>query len=569
MWLAIAVVAIVGIVAAVLATRDDEPGRVAIDVDVLSTTIAPTVTTAAPTPSTSATQAPVTTAAPTTEPSPNSSTAPTTTPDSTAGTSPTTRPAAGDGTTPDGPLPTGTPESVFTYEGFESEWAGQVLGVFPLPTWDPEDGTEYDCYVIVGTLRPTAITGVVSDAFEAPYVEALVGDEPAREDVTCDTEPVTQLGYRSVYEAEATAGTDVAFYTQFTVPKGDLPSVVRVGDDRSFTYFDATPGDDMPEPPAGEVGPLAVEPMPIGPDTPGTFTYRASYLDDEWSGSVTGLVELPVDEYAGRPGTCLGLLFEVTPDVLGEGIVSAGYTTPPVGVIAGGLLVDDHFGCDTTSLDDAGYRWITDAQVTPGTRVAAYTTVFLADPSPGEAVAIVVGDSWGESEVAVFEPLLLDEAPPAPVVPGEPAGVETVPVGTAVETTHDWDDSDWEITLHGLVPTGATSFADEGACVTLVADVTKVAGEDDTAAPYPYLLVGGYLLDDTYQCDVVAVEEAGYVQWFQGTAGEGETAHVYAQFLIPAGLTGEPELIMLGDPTGASGVYVAATAIDAYPAPGE
>lgn len=560
-WVAIGVAAVVGIVVAFVLTGGDDD-RVAVDLPPATSAGVPA--TSAPAATTAPTTAVATTAPATTVTEPVATTA-----------APTTAPAVahGDGSTPDAPLPVGVAESTFVFEGLEGAGEGTVIGVFEVPTWEPDQDDDYTCYVVVGTLRPTQITGVVSDRYDLPLIDLLVDGERSEYDMAaCDTSSVSGLGYRAMFDTQATVGTDVPFYIEYTFPEGVRPDVVAVSNysGEGTVYFDATPGRDVPTPPAGEVGPLTVEPIAVAAGAPARATYASEYSDDVWSVAVLGVVDAELDEYLSEDGTCVIVLLEYTPDRIDAGIVSQGFTAPEVGVVADGRLVDDTYGCDDTAVSEAGYVWLSDAEATPGTTVPVYVPVFIAAPQPGDVMAIVVGDIWGGA-ADVFAPFVFADVPPATDAPGVPSGVTTSPVGEPVTADHEYDGSTWELTVHGLV-VAEPVLDDDGVCRIVLVEATKTAagpdGDVETAAPYPYLLADGRLVHDNYLCDTDAVEAAGYASWFDGMVAEGASAWVYAEFHLTPEQAEAIELIVLGDPGADTAVTFAPTVIDTPPPSG-
>jgi hypothetical protein len=154
-------------------------------------------------------------------------------------------------------------------------------------------------------------------------------------------------------------------------------------------------------------------PLPVGVEGVSGFSYEEAYGDAKWDGFVTGLVETGRGQFAGdAPGRCLLLLGTLTPTAA-EGATSSGFTTPSVGVIAGGNLIDAAASeCDTAPAEAAGFGWILDANVTVGTTYPFYAEFFIPGDVPAELEVIVVGDSTS-AEALYFEPTVQPTITPA------------------------------------------------------------------------------------------------------------------------------------------------------------
>lgn len=521
-WVGVALVAVAAIVAvALVAGGGDEP-KLAIDVTGL-TTLAPAPTTTAAAAEPPARTNPATTpatAVPATS-GPATSVA-ATTPDS----GPPASVVIGDGTKPDEPLPAGDASSAFRYDDtFGSVWAGTITGVVETPLyWDDDEGER--CFVVLGTLTPEQFDGLVSDSWSTPYLTLFVGgDEAELGELMCDTAALADAGYRSLYDTSATVGTEVAFYAEFSLADSlGVPQAVAVGQGGDeWLFFDATLLDDVPAPVPGPVGELTVDPVAIGDGAPGPFAATDEYTGDVWSGTVVGLVETPLDEFAEEPGRCYTVLATATADVAGSGFTTSPYAAPPIGLIADGRLLDDAYGCAAAEVEEAGYAWFNDSEVTGGTTLQVYGQVLIPAPLPGDLQAIVVGDPWGEAPT-VLDPFVLPDIPPATVTPGPPPATELAPAGMPVTVVQEYEETTWEVVVHGYVVTGD--------CVVVYATSTLTDGGQDEIPPEVYVIAGGRVVYESYDCDTSAATGAGYVEQWGEVPGPGAQLHTFAAFRV-------------------------------------
>lgn len=554
-WIGIGVIAIVGIVGgALLMGRGGDDPKLAIDTAVVTTT-APAV------PPTGAPVTTVTPDVPSTTSIGSGSIPSTSVPGSTAGPAPTSPPTtvAIGGETPDQPLPAGDPVvSSFRYDdSFGSVWNGTVVGVVETPLyWGDDDGER--CFVVLGTLTPERVNGLVSESWSTPYFTLFAdGDEAELGNLPCDTESLAELGYRPLFDANATVGTEVAFYAEFSLPAAvGVPQAVAVGQGFSeWLFFDATLLAEPPPVRPGPVGALPVEPLAVAAGTPGPFRHTNDYTGDRWSGAVLGLVEVPVDESGGIGGRCYVVVGTLTADAVGSGLTTSPYGAPPIGLIAGGRLVDDYYGCSTEAVEAAGYEWFNDTEVTAGTSVAVYATLLVLEPPPVEVQAIVIGDPWGDGPV-VAAPFVLGEFPAVTRAAGPPPTATPAPAGTPVAIVHAFEETTWDVVVHGHVVTGD--------CLVVYATATLTDGDPDATPPELFAIAGGRLLAEDFDCDAGAAESAGYVQQLEATGPAGSGLHVYAAFR-PAPTLGPIQTVVVGRSLATEPAAVAPTELPTIP----
>ena len=113
----------------------------------------------------------------------------------------------------------------------DSSWAGEVTDVIdaPVSRFNDEPGR---CFLVLGSLTPTQIEGVVSNRFDTPSVGLLIdGRYLAMSGGQCETADAENQGFGWILDAEVTVGTEYPFYATFFIPEafvGD-PSHVIVG----------------------------------------------------------------------------------------------------------------------------------------------------------------------------------------------------------------------------------------------------------------------------------------------------------------------------------------------------
>ena len=285
----------------------------------------------------------------------------------------------------------------------------------------------------------------------------------------------------------------------------------------------------------------------------GTFTYTEDFYDTDWAGELYGLVEVPIEGYSDVVGTCLAVVGVISPTRIGEGSVSEGFTAPDLGLVVEGVLVDEGFDCDTDELRTAGYGPLYDAQVTEGTEFAFYEAFLVeGDPAPSPR-ALILGD--GDSAATVyFTTDVIPTAPTPQLQQGAGAGGDVSPLlGATFEYRGEFDDTTWQIEMLGVIEADKGGFTDEdGSCLVAFGTITPTridVGQlsDGFDAPVVAVLAGGTVIEDASDCDVDAVEDAGYADLWDAEVTLGTVYPFFADFFVPAGLTAES--IIVGDPT--------------------
>lgn len=302
-----------------------------------------------------------------------------------------------------------------------------------------------------------------------------------------------------------------------------------------------------------------------------TFAYSDDFYETDWEGELYGLVEL--ETYSDEEGTCYGLVGVMSPVRIGEGSISEGYTSPDLGLVVDGVLVDDSFGCDDDPVRDAGYGPIYDAQVTEGTEFAFYATFFVEGASASAPAALSLGDSSDALSITYFTTDILPSVPAPDVAVGSGTGGDVEPLaGAQFSYNGQFDDTTWDVQLFGVVAGEKDGFVDEaGSCLILVGTLTPTQIDegqlsDGFDSPDFVTVANGLQIEDESDCEVDALELAGYGKLWDAEVTLGTVYPFYVDFFIPEGATAES--IIAGDPTEDGGAkFFAVDVIPAAPAP--
>src|SRR5690554_5486917 len=82
----------------------------------------------------------------------------------------------------------------------------------------------------------------------------------------------------------------------------------------------------------------------------------------------------------------------MSPTQLPEGAITSGIMdTPSLSVVVDGRVIDEWGWCDVSSVQDAGYSQIYNAEVTVGTPFKFYHEVFLPSTVTGDIEMVILG----------------------------------------------------------------------------------------------------------------------------------------------------------------------------------
>ena len=334
------------------------------------------------------------------------------------------------------------PQSIggFLHTDFSGDtWTGEVYGLVETGVADFVD-EQGSCYLLLGELTPETVSeGPISDFTATPGVGVIAGGEFVQDTIiSCDHEDAEQRGFSWILDAEAIAGTNIPFYAEIFVPadQGDITEIV-IGNPNFQTavLFPAVMLDETPTPAGLTVGPLP-NVDPIGPNADFEFT---NFNDATWTGEVSDIVSAPVENFVDDTGRCVLVLGSLTPTATGGGgPVSSGFDAPTISLLVGGRVIDPSSSCDTGAVEDQGFGWILDAEVTVGTEYAFYAEVFIPAALDGAVSHVVVGRPNDNPTLFTDGPDVTPVAPapepaPAPAPVPEPAPApEPAPVAPAV-----------------------------------------------------------------------------------------------------------------------------------------
>lgn len=119
-----------------------------------------------------------------------------------------------------------------SYYGEEgTQWEGTFEGLVPLAISEYNEDPNGTCYGLVGTMTPTQIAedAFVTDGFDTPYFEYVVGGSVTDEYGSCETAVLEDAGYGHLYDAEVSVGTAYKFYYPIYLPStvsGELELIV-------------------------------------------------------------------------------------------------------------------------------------------------------------------------------------------------------------------------------------------------------------------------------------------------------------------------------------------------------
>lgn len=226
--------------------------------------------------------------------------------------------------------------------------------------------------------RPIAVLAVSTALFLSSCATDQIAAKPAGQSTQTTTTIQTQTSEPNTATSMATTATEITPTTQ------------------AVTTTQAVQG-------------TLDDPLPMGDSQLSGFTFT-DYSGD-WDGFISGMVETENHRWNEEVGRCVVLLGTLTPTSIEDGTVTTGFSAPSVSLIADGRLVDDEVNsCDTSDIEEAGYGWILDAEVTVGTAYPFYAEFFLpGDPAP--EIEVVVLGSASSGDALYYEPTIVDPIP--------------------------------------------------------------------------------------------------------------------------------------------------------------
>lgn len=313
------------------------------------------------------------------------------------------------------------------------------------------------------------------------------------------------------------------------------------------------PEPDEPPPIIDEVGTLD-EPLPIE-DTP--FSFVAPFSDDQWNGTVIGLVQVERDDtYSSYgQGFCIAILGTISQTVLSAGVIGRTSRGPEFGVVTEGRLTKGSYNlpCDNDRLEELGYVDIEVGQATRDTELAFYSSIFIEGETTD--IEVVLAGDLNDNDLRYFEPTDIGQAPRAAYAPG----TYSDPIEPMVEATFSYDHSSggstWDVELLGIVEVDSAAYSDRpGDCYAVLGSVAPTEIEDGAISngartPPVALVADGRLFDssDGIGCDMSLVERQGFKELRNANVTLNTIYPFGIAVRIPEGL--EPQAVLLGRPT--------------------
>lgn len=345
-------------------------------------------------------------------------------------------------------LPAG---SGFAYPDGATPWEGIIAGLLntdqvPVrPPFGTGAGTARTgrCFLIIGWLRPggAAVDGSpAKPSFGVIADGKLVGGGRGKLE-RCDTTEPTFAGFGPINNlSTATIADGHPFYHQIFIPEtipGDVEAItVRYpwSKNQWFLFEPEVP----PYPPESPTGDSARSPsvalLPGGDPALSTFgtsfVFSRSRESDsvtttaavEWEGLVRGLLPIPTSPEFSSTHRCLAVVGTVAVTRFEGFDLTIPPLRPDLGLMIDGRRIDPSSpeSCDTSRLQEAGYRWFGDTGEPVGSDESFYETFALTATLTATLTAdhadrieaVVAGSVWFSS-FRFFEPTTLLTIPAA------------------------------------------------------------------------------------------------------------------------------------------------------------
>ena len=335
-------------------------------------------------------------------------------------------------------LPAG---SAFAYPDGATPWEGTIAGLLdtdqvPVPPpfgTGPGTARTGRCVLIIGWLRTGGAPvdgsaakpsfGIVADG-------KLVGGGGKLE--RCDTTEPTFAGFGPVNNFSGAETPDgYAFYHRVFIPE-TVPGAVEAITVRypwsknQWFLFQPTVLPRLPDPPRDGSGrPWFAGLLPVGDPTLSTFGTGFGFSQTrqpdsatttaavEWEGLIRGLVPIPTTTDLRDTHRCVAVVGTVAVTRFEGFDLTMPPLRPDLGLMIGGRRVDPSSAqsCDTSRLQEAGYRWFGATGGPTGSDENFYETFTLPADHAGGIQAVVAGSVWFSS-FSFFEPTILRTIPP-------------------------------------------------------------------------------------------------------------------------------------------------------------
>lgn len=298
------------------------------------------------------------------------------------------------------------------------------------------------------------------------------------------------------------------------------------------------------------------------------FEYVDGTYGVRWAGSVTALVTLDHEPDVQSTTQCVAVIGELTPGSTVGSFSSSSYAPRVRPLVSGELATMEVTSCERSPLEQAGYGWILNAEVTAGTAYPFYS-LFEID-ADARIEAIVVGSSMDDDTTVWFAPDVTTDRPPRPSLTVGPVVERLEVVGSTHADTYPNSGDSWEVTIDGLVTTSVQPYATSaGRCYLILGTLRPTATEGSLTnpmhTPRTGLSVDGRFVEaGASNCDSSPAADAGYGWILNAEVTVGTEYRFWSEVLVPEG-AGEPQAIVGGFVTLVRGVWFEPVVLTSVP----
>lgn len=432
--------------------------------------------------------------------------------------------------------------------------------------WEPSFGPHFEvridavvrfddgCVVVAGSFTALSDLDSTVEYRDQPRF-ALIADGRYERSLVphdCHDEDAEAAGYQSPNRRTLATNVPHNFFHSFVVPANATIEAILVGDRTTSSGRRATlwlAADVSSELPAASTTTGGGDELPPLAGALGT-SQKAGVT---WEIRLGGIIETGPSSNADLPGRCIDIYGTMAPVALQDSASvagTAGASTPEIGVLHSGEFYQGRPvpSCDHSAVEGAGHR-PSNRLVVAGKVHPFHLTVVIPD---GAIDAVIVGSDAGGGFTA--RPDFSTEVQPPDTSWSSPVSFDS---GRLAGTTYEYTDrfTDWVYELRAMVEIETAAAVGEGRCFAVLGTVTPTrvswtpAVTDPGEAP-PIAAIGdGYMYwGGENQCEMAAVEQAGYSSLRSLGLAEGETAAFAAPFLLPGGV--DIDVVTVGRATG-------------------
>lgn len=469
----------------------------------------------------------------------------------------------GDGTTPE--TAASLVDAPIVYAQNDGEWTFEMSGLLDVDARNEDDG---NCVVLFGTAVAT-VAGELPWTVPAvtPDIGLRLGGEllEGRSTGACTNDARVASGHADGFNNPSVIpGSAYSFAITFRTDESTSADVEEIvfgpedNDELAAKYFLPTVIASAPPAVVPTTDYSAFPAAPLEGALAAVGAERELGTPDEYDLVFQGLVSIPTTDSTSSfgNGECRAVVGSATATAVSGGFVT--FNGHPVGLLAGGRLLDDAFApCDTSALDAAGFQKLRGNKITVGTSVDFYQTFFVPDVVAASE-QLIVTDSFFAFGPQYFLPTPLDAIP----APSAPADASVIPAPSGLMTDGPFsfqaraEATTYTVTLNGVVDVGpnldgtATCFAILG---TMAADQ-----EDRTEAPIGLVTDGEYHANATFECGESAIEDAGWMSFLDIEFVPGVTVPFNRIIAVPERDLGSdsPQVVVIGDPSSTQPIVI-------------